>query len=170
MVLCARPKATTRHLWCHPHIRSESLTLLYSIALVAKLTGKGKNGRFIYYYEVATYMINPQPQYQEAFSLNQLDYGLDPADEISKDVSEIVLTDAAANRILQYMRSQLYMPCSNGMDGAKYSGLAGNGSLVILEGLRQDSKWCTASVTVVNMQEKDEGLVELLKKVAIKAD
>ena len=107
-------------------------------------------------------MTYPQPAYQESFDLEQLNYRRECTSEG---------LNAAASGVLQYMQRELFMPGSSGMDGpvAKYSGLARNGSLVILKGLRPQNKWQTAHVTVVNMQENDAGLVDLLKKAAIEA-
>ncbi len=107
-------------------------------------------------------MTYPNPEYKETFNLNNLK---------SRKIYTNEVLDAAAGGVLRYMMSELFMPGSSGMDGSvvKYSGLAKNGSLVILQGLRPDREWQSANVTVVNMQEKDEGLVRLLKKAAIEA-
>jgi len=107
-------------------------------------------------------MAYPEPKFHEDFNLEQLNYR-------GKCTSERL--NAAADGILQYMQSELYMPGSSGMDGSevKYSGLAKNGSLVVLKGLKPSNEWQTALFTVVNMKEKDDGLVKLIKKVAIEA-
>jgi len=103
-----------------------------------------------------------QPHYKGTFNLEQLRYRLPCTAE---------RLDDAARSVHGYMQRELYMPGCNGMDGsvAKYSGLARNGSLVILEGLKPANKWQTAIVTVVNMRENDDGLVKILKKIAVQA-
>lgn len=107
-------------------------------------------------------MAYPLPLYEEQFDLSQLNYR-------RKCTTEIL--NSAAGGVLQYMHGELFMPGSSGMDGSvvKYSGLARNGSLVVLKGLKPSNEWQTANVSVVNMQERDEGLVKLLKKVAVEA-
>ena len=103
------------------------------------------------------------PVYGEQFDLSQLNYR-------RKCTTEIL--NSAASGVLQYMHGELFMPGSSGMDCSvvKYSGLARNGSLVILSGVKPINKdWQTAHVAIVNMQERDEGLVKLLKKVAVEA-
>lgn len=107
-------------------------------------------------------MVYPQPVYNDYFSLEQLDY--------NRKYTPETLT-IAANGVIRFMKSELYLPGSSGSDGSvvKYSGLSGKGSLVLLKGLRPKQDWQTANITVINMTQKDEGLVERLKKAAIDA-
>jgi hypothetical protein len=110
-------------------------------------------------------MAYPQPVYKECFDLSKLKY-----QGKRKNAEKL---DFAADGILEYMRTELFMTCSIEGIGedyvTQYSGLTKNGSLVILKGIDSTDRWQTANVTVVNMQEKDDGLLKLLKKVAIES-
>ena len=107
-------------------------------------------------------MTYPDPIYQKTFLFEQLDYGKPFSNEI---------LNAAAKGIQDYMQKETFWGIFKQKEGSiiRYSGLVESGSTVFLSGETHANNWQNGSVTVVNMQKKDKGLVELLKKVAIDA-